>query len=356
MAGFAGFAENITPTTWDPYSDYYSGNHEDSSPCEFGELWSFGKVFLPTFYSVVFILGFIGNSLVVCVLVIYRNQINLTDICLFNLALSDILFVLTLPFYAHSSRVGQWTFGSFMCAFISGLHSTGFFCSTFFMVVMSIDRYIAIIYAHKMLRYRTSRAGVALSMAVWMLSLGVSLPVFMFTKVNGSQEVMCYYDPEMDAWKHYNIFTTNILGLLIPFLVMIGCYSRIIPILMKMKTTKKHRVVKLIISIMVVFFVFWTPYNISLFLKFLKSVLPGDVCEVEENVRLAVTVTETLAYTHCCLNPIIYAFVGQKFMRRVLQLLKKCVPWISLSSTWNDPDSSFRNSTRSSEVVSTLVK
>lgn len=352
----AGFALNITPTTRDQYADYYSEAPDDSDPCDFEELWNFGKVFLPIFYSAVFILGFIGNSLVVCVLVKHRNQTNLTDICLFNLALSDILFVLTLPFYSHSSTVGQWTFGSFMCAFISGSHSTGFFCSTFFMVVMTIDRYIAIIHALKRPRYSTLRAGLALSVAVWMLSLGVSLPVFIFTKVNGSEEVFCNYNPEMDAWKHYNIFTANILGLLIPFLVMIVCYSRIIPILMKMKGTKKHRVVKLIISIMVVFFVFWTPYNISLFLKIFKSKLPGDVCTVEKNLRLAITVTETVAYTHCCLNPIIYAFVGQKFMKQVLQLLKKCMPWICLSSARYNPDSSFRNSTRSSEVISTIMK
>ncbi|KAM6995351.1 C-C chemokine receptor type 2-like [Tautogolabrus adspersus] len=341
------------------YSEYYSYGNSNSAPCDFDDLWAFGKVFLPTIYSLVFILGFIGNGLVVCVLMKHRNQTNLTDICLFNLALSDLLFVLTLPFYAHYAVVGQWIFGDFMCQITAGLHNTGFYCSIFFMVVITIDRYMVILHAHKVAGYRTLRAGIALSVVVWLLSLSVSLPVFIFTRANDSQGLNCYYNPQSDIWKHYNIFTANILGLLIPMLVMVVCYSRIIPILLNMRSKKNHRVVKLIISIVVVFFIFWAPYNISLFLTVLKSKLPGDVCDLEQNLRLTVTVTESFAYTHCCLNPIIYAFVGQKFMRRVLQLLRKCVPWIPLSSTRDITDSSFRKSSatsRSSEVTSTLIK
>ncbi|KAE8288551.1 C-C chemokine receptor type 2 [Larimichthys crocea] len=131
--------ENIT---YD-YSNYYEGSLP--SPCEDSRVSTFGRVFLPTLYSVVFILGFIGNGLVVCVLVKHRNQTNLTDICLLNLALSDILFVITLPFYSHFSVVSEWTFGDFMCRFTGVSHRIGFYSSIFFMVVMTLDRYMVII-------------------------------------------------------------------------------------------------------------------------------------------------------------------------------------------------------------------
>nr|QZC92267.1 chemokine (C-C motif) receptor 2.2 [Sebastes schlegelii] len=298
-----------------------------------------------------------GNGLVVCVLVKHRNQTNLTDICLFNLALSDLLFVLTLPFYSHFSVVGQWTLGDFMCRFTSGSYSIGFFSSIFFMVVMTLDRYVVIVHTHKVARYHTLRAGVALSVFVWMLSLCVSLPNVIFTKVtNESHGLYCTYDPENEAWRLYNTFTIPVLGLVIPLLVMIVCYSRIIPILLNMRSTKRHRVIKLIISIVVTFFLFWAPYNISLFLQFLKSkeMLQSD-CDVEANVKLSVTVTETFAYTHCCLNPIIYAFVGQRFMKRVLQLLRE---WMHLPFTRAWSDSSHRKSSaisRSSDATSSFV-
>lgn len=286
----------------------------------------------------------------------HRNQTNLTDICLFNLALSDLVFVVTLPFYAHFSVVSEWTFGDFMCRFVSGCHQTGFFSSIFFMVAMTLDRYVIIIHAHTVGRYRTLKVGFALSIAVWMLSFCVSLPNFIFTRVtNETHALSCSYDPDEEKKHPYVPFATNILGLIVPLSVMVICYSRIIPTLVNMKTSKKHRVVKLIITIVVVFFLFWAPYNISIFLRFLqkREILPNE-CNVDRDLRLSLTVTETLAYTHCCLNPIIYAFVGQKFMKRAVQLLSKWVPGMRLPSTRDISDSSYRKSSivsRSSDVT-----
>ncbi|KAM9309895.1 C-C chemokine receptor type 2-like [Pholidichthys leucotaenia] len=336
------------------YSAYYGG--DGHSPCEYHDMKSFGQVFLPILYSLVVIVGFIGNGLVVCVLVKHRRQTNLTDICLFHLALSDLIFVFTLPFYSHYAVVDQWTFGDFMCRFISGSHQSSYLGGILFMVVMTMDRYVVIMHAHTAARYRSVRAGVILTVFVWMLSLCISLPSFIFTKVmNDSQELRCEYSPENDHWNNYDLFVKNIVGLVIPFLVMVVCYSMIIPTLVKMRTSKKHRIVKLIICIMIVFFLFWTPYNISLFLQFLQTKYDLLLsCTSDRNVRLSIAVSEAIAYTHCCLNPIIYAFVGQKFMRRALQLLKKWVPGYSRDLS----DSSFRRSSvvsKSSDVTATVI-
>ncbi|CAI5663130.1 C-C chemokine receptor type 2-like [Oreochromis aureus] len=345
--------ENATENATFNYSSYYDVP-EDCTPINLSDVQEFSQVFLATLYSLVFILGFIGNGLVVCVLVKHRNQSNLTDICLFNLALSDLLFVFTLPFYSHYARVGQWTFGDFMCRLLSGSHQTGFFSSIFFMVVMTLDRYMIIVHAHRVARFRTMRAAIILTVLIWMLSLFVSLPDFIFTQETKeeSQNIGCNYHNKV--WERYNLFTTNVLGLMIPLLVMVGCYSRIIPTLMSMRTAKRHRIVKLIICIVVAFFLLWAPYNISRFLKFLqeKKKIPS-IGTWDKNMRLSITVTEAFAYTHCCLNPIIYAFVGEKFMRRALQLLKKLAPGYSRDLT----DSSFRRSSvmsRGSETTSTF--
>lgn len=245
-----------------------------------------------------------------------------------------------------------------MCHFTTVFHNTGFFSSIFFMVVMTLDRYVVILHAHTVARYRTLRTGITLAAVVWMLSLSVSVPAIIFTKVtNQSYGLSCHYVPENYAWKLYNLFATNILGLVIPLLVMVACYSRIIPTLLKMRSAKRHRAVKLIISIVVAFFLFWAPYNICLFVSFLKfkGNLQGDL---DVSLKLAIAVTETFAYSHCCLNPIIYAFVGQKFMKRALQLLRSWVPGLHLPSIGDLSDSSFRKSSvmsRSSDVTSTVI-
>ncbi|XP_041799021.1 C-C chemokine receptor type 1-like [Chelmon rostratus] len=355
------YGENTSLT---PAYDYSSYNDliGDFAPCESNDVRAFGKVFLPALYCLVFILGFIGNGLVVCVLVRQRNQTNLTDICLFNLALSDLLFITTLPFYAHFSRVSAWPFGDFMCRFAAASHNTGFFSSIFFMVVMTLDRYMVIMHSFKVARYRTLKAGIALTVLVWMLSLSVSLPAFIFTKVtNNSSGPSCHPDSENNAWRLYNLFAANILGLLIPLMVMIACYSCILVKLVNMRSAKKHRIVKLILSIVVAFFLFWAPYNICLFLNFLKAEgkLKGNECTLEANLGLALTVTEAFAFSHCCLNPIIYAFVGQRFRKQVLQLLRTWVPGIHCTYTEGWSDNSYRKSSvmfRSSDVTPTFIK
>ncbi|MEQ2231884.1 hypothetical protein ILYODFUR_005222 [Ilyodon furcidens] len=351
----------MSNTTEDPlssmlpdYSAYFDGINDTGYVCDAHDMRTFSKGFLVTIYILVFILGFLGNGLVVCVLVKHRNQTNMTDMCLFNLALSDLLFLLTLPFYTHDTVVEEWTFGDFMCRFLSCSHHTGFFSSIFFMVVMTLDRYWVIMYAHKVARYRTVRGCFTLIVFVWIVSIWVSLPSFIFSRLDEGQVTRCYYEPVNEYLVYYDLFATNILGLVIPMLVMVVCYSRIIPTLVNMRTAKKHRVVKVIISIMVIFFLFWAPYRVSRFLKFLFSKELLDVnCSLEMNIKMSTIVTETIAYTHCCLNPIIYAFVGQKFMRRALQLLKKWAPG-PVSFT----ESSFRRSSflsRSSDVTSTVI-
>ncbi|XP_049586556.1 C-C chemokine receptor type 1-like [Syngnathus scovelli] len=338
----------VTPTM--TYDDYYEFGVTEYSPCDTSGIIDFGRVFIIILYSLVIIFGFIGNVLVVCVLVKHRNQTTMTDICLFNLALSDLLFLISLPLYTHYTMVKEWTHGDFLCHFSGGSLSTSFFCSTFFMVVMTLDRYLIIKHDAKVTKYRTRRTGFILTVVVWLLSFCVSLPSFIFTSETKQPNGLgCSYEPNNDAWQVYSILTRNILGLVLPLLVMVLSYSRIIPVLMRIRSTKKLRVVRLIISIVVIFFLLWAPYNISCFLMFLHSnqnVL--NDCDSNKNLILSVIVTEAIANTHCCLNPILYVFVGQKFMRRVLQLMK-CVPGISITQWHSSHYSSRKSSARSSE-------
>ncbi|XP_068452490.1 C-C chemokine receptor type 5-like, partial [Clinocottus analis] len=347
--------ENVT--VYD-YSAYYDDS-ASFSPCSNDSLLAFSQVFLPVVYSLVFVLGFVGNGLVVCVLLKHRRQTNMTDVCLFNLAVADLVFVLTLPLYSHYFVVGRWPFGDLMCRLASGCHSVGFFGSIFFMVAMTLDRYLVIMHAHKVARHRTLRAGVALSVSVWTLGTCVSLPAVVFARSGNDSDGVprCRFEPASDAWRLYNVLSINVLGLAVPLLVMVVCYSRIVPILLSMRSAKKHRAVKLIVCVVVAFFVFWAPFNVSLLLDFLDAG-ESDCGGTDPRLMQAMTVTETVAFAHCCLNPIIYAFVGQKFRRRVAHMLKKLVPGEIVHLVRGSFGSSYRKSSvtsRSSDTTSNFI-
>ncbi|KAL0199616.1 hypothetical protein M9458_002803, partial [Cirrhinus mrigala] len=305
--------------TTSDYSDYYDSSDSYAAPCNDSNIKAFIGVFLPILYSTVFIVGLIGNALVLWVLIRNRQRSSLTDVCFLNLALCDLLFVASLPFWAHSAAQ-EWVFGTFTCHAVSGLVMMGLYGSVFFMVLMTLERYVIVVYKHTICS-RKWPAKAALVLFVWMLSLFVSLPNIVFAKVkNEMSSTTCGSEfPESSGWTFMYL---NVLSLILPLIIVSFCFCRIISI----KSEEKHGIIRLIVAVLAVYFLFWTPYNVVMFFKFLQMKGHMGSCEWHVGLRLAMQCVEAIALSHCCLNPIIYACAGQKFRRAVLTGLKEQFP------------------------------
>ncbi|KAM9187659.1 CX3C chemokine receptor 1 [Dugong dugon] len=307
-----------------PESDLDFVYDEEAEACNEGDIVAFGALFLPIFYSFVFAFGLVGNLLVVFALTNSRKPKSITDIYLLNLALSDLLFVTTLPFWIHYV-VSNQGFSNAVCKLITAFFFIGFFGGIFFITIISIDRYLAIVLAANSMRNRTVQHGVTISLGVWAAAILVAAPQFMFTKQKGSECLGNYPQVLQDIWPVLRNVEANVLGFLLPLLVMSYCYFRIIWTLFSCKNRKKARAIKLIFLVVVMFFLFWTPYNVMIFLETLKLFRFFSSCDVKKDLRLALSVTETVAFGHCCLNPLIYVFAGEKFRRYLYHLYRKCL-------------------------------
>ncbi|XP_048880151.1 C-C chemokine receptor type 1-like isoform X2 [Brienomyrus brachyistius] len=153
------------PTTEDPDISSYG-------PCKYER---HGALFLPVFYSLLFVVGVTGNGLVMWVILMSVNLLSIVDICLLNLAVADLLLLITLPFLAHYSRA-DWVFGSGMCKVVMGSYYIGFNSSIFFVVIMSIDRYLAVVHAVKSLRTMSRKYRVIMIVITWVIGLLASFP------------------------------------------------------------------------------------------------------------------------------------------------------------------------------------
>ncbi|XP_074051160.1 C-C chemokine receptor type 5-like [Macrotis lagotis] len=286
-------------------------------PCQKLDVKQTASQLLPPLYSFVFIFGFIGNALVFLVLIKCKKLKSMTDIYLLNLAISDLLFVITLPFWAHHAA-DQWVFGNGLCKVLTGFYHLGFFGGVFFIILLTIDRYLAIVHAVISLKARTVTSGILTSVATWGVAGFASLPAIIFTKSQkeANQHTCSPQYPwhQFYLWKNFQALEMHLLGLVLPLIVMLFCYSEIIKILLRCRNEKKkHKAVRLIFVIMIIYFLFWTPYNIVLLLH---TFGPND-CESSKRLDRAMQITETLAMTHCCINPVIYAFVGEKFRQNL---------------------------------------
>uniref|UniRef100_A0A8C7AHT6 C-C motif chemokine receptor 4 n=1 Tax=Neovison vison TaxID=452646 RepID=A0A8C7AHT6_NEOVI len=295
------------------YSNYYLYENIPK-PCTKEGIKAFGELFLPPLYYLVFLFGLLGNSVVVLVLFKYKRLKSMTDVYLLNLAISDLLFVLSLPFWGYY-------------AIISWMYLVGFYSGIFFIMLMSIDRYLAIVHAVFSLRARTLTYGVITSLATWSVAVLASLPGLLFsTCYTERNHTYCKtkYSLNSTRWKVLSSLEINILGLVVPLGTMLFCYSMIIRTLQHCKNEKKSKAVRMVFAVVALFLGFWTPYNVVLFLETLVELGVLQDCTFERHLDYAIQATETLAFVHCCLNPVIYFFLGEKFRKYIVQLFKTC--------------------------------
>ncbi|KGL87951.1 C-C chemokine receptor type 8, partial [Charadrius vociferus] len=224
------------------------------------------------------------------------------------------------PFLVQYSIKSQWTFGNAMCKIISSAYFIGFYSSAFFITIMSVDRYLAIVRSVYALRVRTTANGVITSLVLWAVAILASAPdLIFFQETNDNNQTKCIprYPDSSNGWKTLNNFQVNVLGWLIPVGVLIFCYHSILKNLQKCHTQNKYKAMKLVFIVVIVFFLFWTPVNIVLFLDSLRKMYIIDDCQTSQRLDLAMELAEALSFIHCCLNPVIYAFVGEKFKKHL---------------------------------------
>ncbi|KAK2855479.1 hypothetical protein Q7C36_007348 [Tachysurus vachellii] len=289
--------------------------------CDYG---THASRFLPVLYSLFFVVGFLGNMLVLWVILRGAQMKSMTDVSLLNLAIADLLLIFTLPFMAHYAR-DTWVFGNVMCWLVLCVYYIGFYAGIFFIVLMSIDRYLAIVHSVCALRIRTKAYGIVASVVIWILAIIASFPELLYLGVETyGAELLCNAYPKNESLNQMRIeafFKMNILGLLIPLVIVGFCYSMVLWRLRTLRTSKKLAV-RLVVVVMVVFFCCWMPYNIAALLKALelkKILIPG--CELSQRIQMMLQVTEAIAYFHSCLNPFLYVFVGERFRRQLAKLL-----------------------------------
>ncbi|XP_013858792.1 C-C chemokine receptor type 1 [Austrofundulus limnaeus] len=319
--------DNISSTT--EYYDYF--DYESTGVGDLCYYERFDAHFIPPFFVVFFLLGLVGNSLVIWVIACGVRLRTMTDVCLFNLALADLLLVCTLPFLAHQAR-DSWVFGDGMCKLVLGVYYIVFYCGIFFICLMSVDRYLAIVHAVYALKARTKSFGVTAAAITWVLGFIASFPDLVFLKQQTSLNGSAFCSPDfprqegnyssLHMWIVFGIFKMNILGLFLPIVIMVFCYSQIVWRLM-FSHSSRRQAIRLVFLVVAVFFCCWVPYNVSAFFKALEHLGVYTACDSSKAIRVSLQVTEAIAYSHSCLNPFLYVFVGEKFRRQLLRLIKR---------------------------------
>lgn len=195
-------------------------------------------VIVPVLFGLIFLLGMVGNTLVLVVLGRFRPggrpSRSATNIFILNLSIADFSFLLfCVPFQATIYSLPEWIFGAFFCKWVHYLAMATMLVSIFTLVAMSVDRYIAVVHAKRSPCIRSKR-NAALGVAViWLLSLLIAIPVAQHQALtSGHQQA-----PNSSfCWEHwangstakqmYKI-TILLVGYLLPLLLITCCYAKV---------------------------------------------------------------------------------------------------------------------------------
>uniref|UniRef100_A0A8D2DKQ8 Mu-type opioid receptor n=1 Tax=Sciurus vulgaris TaxID=55149 RepID=A0A8D2DKQ8_SCIVU len=297
-------------------------------------------------YSIVCVVGLFGNFLVMYVIVRYTKMKTATNIYIFNLALADALATSTLPFQSVNYLMGTWPFGTILCKIVISIDYYNMFTSIFTLCTMSVDRYVAVCHPVKALDFRTPRNAKIVNVCNWILSSAIGLPVmFMATTKYRQGSIDCTLTFSHPTWYWENLLKicVFIFAFIMPVLIITVCYGLMILRLKsvrmlsgsKEKDRNLRRITRMVLVVVAVFIVCWTPIHIYVIVKALITIPETTFQTVSWHFCIA------LGYTNSCLNPVLYAFLDENFKRCFREF---CIP---TSSTIEQQNSTrIRQNTR----------
>lgn len=324
---FFFFKQPYTPDEPENVTDYVYPTDE-LFYCNEESTLTFLATFKSVLYSLIFLLGVAGNGLMITVLLRRRGLLRINEIYLLHLALADLMLLFTFPFSVAEDSTG-WLFGNFLCKMMGLVKHLNLRCGSFLLAFIGFDRYLAIVHAITRMQSRRRRTVHLTCTALWLVCFALSVPNAAFLTVDNTTNASVYcdfyaYEEHANNW----VLTMRVLDhvcFFLPLAVMSFCYTAVIVTLFKsQKRQAKHGAIRLALIITLVFCFCWLPYNITLLIKTLADleIIQYD-CALHLRLSKILYVTKGLGFSHCCLNPFLYAFVGVRFRNEVMQLLYK---------------------------------
>ncbi|XP_071778224.1 relaxin-3 receptor 1-like [Centroberyx gerrardi] len=313
------------------------------------------RVLIALVYLVVCVLGLVGNLLALFLLHSrHRGHHSSIDCFVMSLALTDLQFVLTLPFWAVDTLLDfRWPFGRVMCKIVSSVTTLNMYASVFFLTAMSVARYRSLATSLKMgsPRIAAARAKWA-SLAIWMVSLVATLPhAFYSTTVQVSaDDELClvrFSDSDSGHWDPQvllGLYQTQklLLGFVVPLVVISVCYLLLLRFILSRRTVgsavggsvtersecekgrhrRRSKVTRSVTIVVLTFFICWLPNQaLTLWGVLIKFDLVPFSKAFYNAQAYAFPLTVCLTHANSCLNPVLYCLIRREYRAGLKALL-----------------------------------
>ncbi|XP_022062206.1 arginine vasopressin receptor 1Aa [Acanthochromis polyacanthus] len=322
--------------------------------------------------SITFVVAVIGNVSVLLAMHNTKKKMSRMHLFIKHLSLADLVvaFFQVLPQLCW--EITYRFYGpDFLCRIVKHLQVMGMFASTYMMVMMTLDRYIAICHPLKTLQQSTQRSYIMI-ISTWMCSLVLSIPqyfIFSLSEIENGSDVYDCWAHFIEPWGAKAYITWITVGIfLVPVVILMMCYGFICHTIWKNIKFKKRktmsgaaskngligknsvssvttisraklRTVKMTFVIVLAYIICWAPF----FIVQMRSVWDENF-QWADSVDTAVTLSALLASLNSCCNPWIYMIFSGHLLQDFLHCFS-CYRKMNMDFKKEDSDSSIRRTT-----------
>lgn len=332
-------------------------------------------------HGLVSALGILENALILLVVGFRLQRRTVASVWVLNLALSDLLATLTLPFFTfYLKSSNSWELGNPLCKIQSSIFFLNMFVSAFLLVAISLDRCLLITKPVWSQNHRSVGGAWKLCGLGWLWAAANAFPYYFFRSVTEKYDgrKLCYHNfalysssrpglhSHCNLWQAGTTISKFLLAFLLPLVIIAVSY---IQISLALKTRhnwrKQSRCValesgqtdaatknkkpffrrhssspsllpntlpptssnqrsqlsqsftKMVTFVLAAFVVCWAPYHIFCMIEVAADYQQQYFKLVEGGLHIATT----LAFLNPVLNPVLYVFSCPNFCMRIQQSL-----------------------------------
>nr|XP_046232215.1 urotensin-2 receptor [Scatophagus argus] len=269
--------------------------------------------------TILSIMCLVGVSMNIYTLVVMchsmRNAASMY-IYIVNLALADLLYLLTIPFVVCTHYLKGWYYGDAGCRILISMDFLTMHASIFTLTIMSTERYFAVLKPLDTVK-RSKSYRKAIALLVWVASLILTIPMIVGIQLmTVGNKVMCQSTLSQLSYKIYItfLFCTSIVapGLIIGYLYIQLARTYWVSQTETFKQTKKppnQKVLYLIFTIVLLFWACFLPFWIwQLLDQFELS--QSLSAKAKRNINY---LTTCLTYSNSCINPFLYTLLTKNY-------------------------------------------
>ncbi|XP_070566033.1 G-protein coupled receptor 54-like [Ptychodera flava] len=262
---------------------------------------------------------------------------NCHNYYILNLAITDLAFLACAVPFSATSHVAEWVFGKFMCKLSFYLIQVTVQATCITLTAMSADRYYAIAHPLKSLKTRTPRVAVSISAGIWICSALIAIPIAYYREVEYHEwygiRPFCVEAWPSQSWVVGWYVYTFVASYAAPAVIITVCYTmmlrrlwnQVVPgeasSLHAQSIKQKKKITRMVMVIVVMFFVCWLPIHV---IAIGYSIDEERFNINKDSIFIFHLFANCLSYSNSCMNPFIYAFMGENFRKCYKKVFPSC--------------------------------